>query len=152
MPAPVGSARKARRHVTSNDREMPWRLAVDEIARGVSKLFSSADQRRRRPVSTTSNRSVRVLSRHSVGHLDLLHLEIGNRGEQRCAPIRTIRSSTRSALSSDPPMKTCRSALSGYRPKVAVTATAGYQYTDYNGLVPQSWGIEPRVRLTTISA
>jgi hypothetical protein len=60
----MGSARKARRHVISNEREMPWRLAVDEIARGVSKLsntirsFSSSDQRRRRPVSTTSNRSV----------------------------------------------------------------------------------------------
>jgi hypothetical protein len=60
----MGSARKARRHVISNEREMPWRLAVDEIARRVSKLsrtirsFSSSDQRRRRPVSTTSNRSI----------------------------------------------------------------------------------------------
>jgi hypothetical protein len=60
----MGSGRKACRHVISNDREIPWRLAVDEIARGVSKLsntirsFSSSDQRRRRPVSTTSNRSV----------------------------------------------------------------------------------------------
>jgi hypothetical protein len=64
MPEPIGSARKARRHVISNERDIPWRLAVDEIARGVSKLsntirsFSSSDQRRRRPVSTTSNRSV----------------------------------------------------------------------------------------------
>jgi hypothetical protein len=55
MPALTGSARKARRHVTSNERDIPWRLAVDEIARGVSKLsntirsFSSSDQRRRRP-------------------------------------------------------------------------------------------------------
>jgi hypothetical protein len=60
----MGSGRNARRHVISNDREMPWRLAVDEIARRVSKLsstirsFSSSDQRRRRPVSTTSNRSI----------------------------------------------------------------------------------------------
>lgn len=59
----MGSGRKARRHVISNEREMPWRLAVNDIARGVSKLsntirnFSSSDQRRRRPVSTTSNRS-----------------------------------------------------------------------------------------------
>src|SRR5665213_1071760 len=63
MPASIGSARKTRRHDISNDRDIPWRLAVDEIARGVSKLsntirsFSSSDQRRRRPVSTTSNRS-----------------------------------------------------------------------------------------------
>jgi HTH-type transcriptional regulator/antitoxin HigA len=41
---------------------MPCRLAVDDIARGVRKLsmtirsFSSSDQRRRRPVSTTSHR------------------------------------------------------------------------------------------------
>jgi hypothetical protein len=63
MPALTGSARKARRHVISNERDMPCRLAVDDIARGVSKLsntirsFSSSDQRRRRPVSTISNRS-----------------------------------------------------------------------------------------------
>jgi hypothetical protein len=43
--------------------DMPWRRAVDDIARGASKLsltirsFSSSDQRRRRPVSTTSSRS-----------------------------------------------------------------------------------------------
>jgi len=55
---------RSRRHVISNERDMPWRRAVDDIARGVSKLsntirsFSSSDQRRRRPVSTTSNRSV----------------------------------------------------------------------------------------------
>ena len=45
--------RKARRHVINNDREIPYRLAVDDIARGVCKLsntilnFSSLDQRRR---------------------------------------------------------------------------------------------------------
>jgi hypothetical protein len=55
---------KARRHVISNEREMPCRLAVDDIARGVCMLsrtirsFSSSVQRRRRPVSTTSNRSI----------------------------------------------------------------------------------------------
>jgi hypothetical protein len=38
MPASIGSARKTRRHDTSNDRDIPWRLAVDEIARDVSKL------------------------------------------------------------------------------------------------------------------
>jgi hypothetical protein len=62
MSGPMGSGRKAR--VIGNEREMPWRLAVDGIVRGVSKLsdtiqsFSSSDQRRRRPVSTTSDRSV----------------------------------------------------------------------------------------------
>ena len=64
---PVGSRRNARRHVTSNERDMPWRLAVEDIARGVCRLsmtirsFSSSDQRRRRPVSTTSSRSISVL-------------------------------------------------------------------------------------------
>jgi hypothetical protein len=49
--------------VIGNERDMPWRLAVDDIARGASKLsvtirsFSSFEQRRRRPVSTTSSRS-----------------------------------------------------------------------------------------------
>jgi hypothetical protein len=52
-----------RRHITSNERDMPWRLAVEDIARGVCRLsmtirsFSSSDQRRRRPVSMTSSRS-----------------------------------------------------------------------------------------------
>jgi hypothetical protein len=46
---------------------MPWRLAVEDIARGVCRLsmtirsFSSSDQRRRRPVSTISSRSTSVL-------------------------------------------------------------------------------------------
>lgn len=63
-PEAMGSERKVCRHVISNEREMPWRLAVDDIARGFSKpsntirSFSSSDQRRRRPVSTTSNRSI----------------------------------------------------------------------------------------------
>jgi hypothetical protein len=63
-PGPIGSGQKARRHVISNERDIPWRLAVDDIARGAAKLsntirsFSSSDQRRRRPVSTTSNRSI----------------------------------------------------------------------------------------------
>src|ERR1035437_6557321 len=64
---PVGSGRNERRHVTSNERDMPWRLAVEDIARGVCRLsmtirsFSSSDQRRRRPVSTISSRSTSVL-------------------------------------------------------------------------------------------
>ena len=60
----VGSGRNVRRHVISNERDIPWRLAVDDIARGVSKLsntirsFSLSDQRCRRPVSTISSRSI----------------------------------------------------------------------------------------------
>jgi hypothetical protein len=60
---PFDSGRNDRRHVISNERDMPCRLAVDDIARGACKLsmtirsFSSSDQRRRRPVSTTSSRS-----------------------------------------------------------------------------------------------
>jgi hypothetical protein len=66
-PGPAGSGRNERRHVTSNERDMPWRLAVEDIARGVCRLsmtirsFSSSDQRRRRPVSMTSSRSTLVL-------------------------------------------------------------------------------------------
>ena len=43
---------------------MPWRLAVDDIARGACMLsktilsFSSSVQRRRRPVSTTSKENI----------------------------------------------------------------------------------------------
>src|SRR5664280_934185 len=54
-------------HCINREREIPYRRAVDEIARGVCKLsstirsFSSSDQRRRRPVSTTSSRSIRAL-------------------------------------------------------------------------------------------
>jgi len=61
---PAGSEQNERRHVINNERDIPWRLAVDDIDRGASKLsntirsFSSSDQRRRRPVSTTSNRSI----------------------------------------------------------------------------------------------
>lgn len=57
---PVGSGRNERRHATSNERDMPWRLAVEDIARGVCRLsmtirsFSSSVQRRRRPVSSRS--------------------------------------------------------------------------------------------------
>ena len=60
---PAGSGRNKRRQVISNERDMPWRLAVDDIARGACKLsrtirsFSSSDHRRRRPVSMTSSRS-----------------------------------------------------------------------------------------------
>jgi len=57
------SARNERRHCSSCEREMPYRRAVAETWRGACKLsstilsFSSSDQRRRRPVSTTSSRS-----------------------------------------------------------------------------------------------
>jgi len=47
-------------------------------------------------------------------------------------PIRITRSSTRNAPRCASPMKAVPQALSGYRPKVAVTASAGYQYTDTN--------------------
>ena len=59
---PTRSARKARRHVYSKPGEIPCRRAVDDTSRGPLKLsptirsFSSSDQRRRRPVSTTSSR------------------------------------------------------------------------------------------------
>src|SRR5713226_8819551 len=65
--ASLRSARNARRHRISHDRDMPYRRAVAEICRGVCKLsrtflsFSSSDQRRRRPVSTTSSRSTWAL-------------------------------------------------------------------------------------------
>ena len=61
------SGRNERRHVISNERDMPCRRAVEDIARGVCRLsmtilsFSASDQRRRRPVSTTSSRSTSVL-------------------------------------------------------------------------------------------
>src|SRR5205814_7095670 len=62
-----GSGRNDRRHRSSNEREMPYRRAVAATRRGVCKLsrtilsFSSSDQRRRRPVSTTSSRSTWAL-------------------------------------------------------------------------------------------
>ncbi len=61
--APSGSVQNDRRQFSNSEREMPYRRAVDEIARGVSMLsatilsFSSSAQRRRRPVSTTPRRS-----------------------------------------------------------------------------------------------
>ena len=60
---PSGSVQNDRRQFSNSEREMPYRRAVDEIARGVSMLsatilsFSSSAQRRRRPVSTTPSRS-----------------------------------------------------------------------------------------------
>src|SRR6516162_6682455 len=56
------SAAKAFRHVTSSERDRPYRRAVAATRRGSDRLsktiraFSSSDQRRRRPVSTTSSR------------------------------------------------------------------------------------------------
>ena len=56
-----------RRHRSSNERETPYRRAVAATWRGACKLsrtilsFSSSDQRRRRPVSTTSSRSTWAL-------------------------------------------------------------------------------------------
>ena len=47
-----------------------------------------------------------------------------------CAPIRPIRSSMRSARRCASTDENVPQALSGYRPKVAVTASAGVQYTD----------------------
>jgi hypothetical protein len=58
-----GSVQNDRRQFSKSEREMPYRRAVDEIARGVCMLsrtilsFSSSVQRRRRPVSTTPSRS-----------------------------------------------------------------------------------------------
>ena len=60
---PSCRARKARRQITSNDREIPCRRAVAETCRGPLRLsrtirsFADALQRRRRPVSTISSRS-----------------------------------------------------------------------------------------------
>src|ERR1700684_1602580 len=65
--ASFGSGRNDRRQRSSNEREMPYRRAVAAIWRGACKLsrtilsFSSSDQRRRRPVSTTSSRSTWAL-------------------------------------------------------------------------------------------
>ena len=56
------SAAKAFRQVTSSERDRPYRRAVAATRRGSDRLsktiraFSSSDQRRRRPVSTTSSR------------------------------------------------------------------------------------------------
>ncbi|MGY3396227.1 hypothetical protein ACVWW6_008818 [Bradyrhizobium sp. USDA 3311] len=58
----VRSAAKALRQVTSRERDKPYRRAVAATSRGSDRLsktiraFSSSDQRRRRPVSTTSSR------------------------------------------------------------------------------------------------
>ena len=49
----IGSGRKERRQLINKDRDIPYRRAVYDIARGVCKLsstilnFSSLDQRRR---------------------------------------------------------------------------------------------------------
>src|SRR5207244_7841985 len=65
--ASFGSGRNDRRHRSSNERETPYRRAVAATWRGACKLsrtilsFSSSDQRRRRPVSTTSSRSTWAL-------------------------------------------------------------------------------------------
>src|SRR5438477_12099365 len=62
MGASFGSGRNERRHRSSNERETPYCRAVAATWRGACKLsrtilsFSSSDQRRRRPVSTTSSR------------------------------------------------------------------------------------------------
>jgi hypothetical protein len=62
-PPVWGCTRNCRRHVVSNDREMPYRRAVDETRREPLRLsatirsFSSSVQCRHRPVSTTSRRS-----------------------------------------------------------------------------------------------
>jgi len=62
-----GSGRNDCRHRSSNEREMPYRGAVAATCRGACKLsrtilsFSSSDQRRRRPVSTTSSRPIWAL-------------------------------------------------------------------------------------------
>jgi hypothetical protein len=59
----VGSARNARRHATSCEREILCRRAVADTSRGPARLsstifsFSSSLHRRRRRVSTTSTRS-----------------------------------------------------------------------------------------------
>src|SRR5579872_757892 len=56
------SVRNSRRQLRSSEREMPYRRAVADPCRGRWRLsstilsFSSSDQRRRRPVSTTSSR------------------------------------------------------------------------------------------------
>jgi hypothetical protein len=77
-----GSTRNARRHVTNCEREIPCRRAVAETIRGPARLsstilsFSSSLQRRRRPLSTTSNRSnalciclsIRTVLRRSAHH------------------------------------------------------------------------------------
>lgn len=58
----VRFAAKALRQVTSRERDKPYRRAVAATRRGSDRLsktiraFSSSDQRRRRPVSTTSSR------------------------------------------------------------------------------------------------
>jgi hypothetical protein len=58
----VSSARKLRRQANKSDGDMPYRRAVVDTNRGAARLsvtirsFSSSDQRRRRPVSTTSSR------------------------------------------------------------------------------------------------
>jgi hypothetical protein len=55
-------ATKPLRQVTSRERDRPYRRAVAATRRGSDMLsktiraFSSSDQRRRRPVSTTSSR------------------------------------------------------------------------------------------------
>jgi hypothetical protein len=60
---PSGPVQNDRRQFSNSEREMPYRRAVDEIARGVCRLsrtilsFSSSVQRRRRPISTTPSRS-----------------------------------------------------------------------------------------------
>jgi len=68
MPAaPSGPLQNDRRQFSKSEREMPYRRAVDETARGACMLsttilsFSSSVQRRRRPVSTTPSRSTWVL-------------------------------------------------------------------------------------------
>src|SRR4029453_1472247 len=61
------SGRNPRRHRSNNERETPYRRAVAATWRGACKLsrtilsFSSSDQRRRRPVATTSSRSTWAL-------------------------------------------------------------------------------------------
>ncbi|SFQ35466.1 hypothetical protein SAMN05216330_1319 [Bradyrhizobium sp. Ghvi] len=58
----VRFAAKALRQVTNRERDKPYRRAVAATRRGADRLsktiraFSSSDQRRRRPVSTTSSR------------------------------------------------------------------------------------------------
>ncbi|MGY3146499.1 hypothetical protein ACVWYQ_003498 [Bradyrhizobium sp. USDA 3397] len=72
---------RALRQVTSRERDRPYRRAVAATRRGSDRLsrtirvFSSSDQRRRRPVSTTSSRfsalivwlSIRTVLNHQAG-------------------------------------------------------------------------------------
>ena len=92
---------------------MPWRLAVDDIARGVCRLsntirsFSSSDQRRRRPVSTTSkplNLSTVLMAVHKDCYSAIDLTQQGGPHRRETAKTKSLRPTCAAGYGRPPPL------------------------------------------------